>query len=293
MRKINIFWHIAAVLTVFIWGTTFVSTKYLLGEGFGAVEIMVIRFIIAYTVLFIIHPVIKKVSLKEELIFIAMGTTGGVLYFLAENQALQITTASNVAMIVSTTPLLTALLAHFFTDDEKISGTMFLGFAIAISGIACVVLNGKFILKLNPLGDFLAFLSAMSWAFYSIILKKTGEKYNIFFVTRKMVFYALIISVPIMVLMGERINFNKLGNLYTVLNFLFLGVIASALCYVIWQKCINKIGMVTASGYIYLSPMITIITAVIFINEKITIFSIVGCIMIITGVYIFNKKGKI
>lgn len=293
MRKINIFWHIAAILTVFIWGTTFVSTKYLLENGFGSVEIMVVRFTVAYIILFLLYPVIKKCQWKEEIIFFMMGATGGVLYFLAENSALKITTASNVAMIVSTTPLLSAVIAHFLTKDERISKNTFIGFAVAIIGIGCVVLNGKFILKLNPLGDFLAFLSALSWAFYSIILKKTGEKYNLFFVTRKMVFYALITSVPIMVLTGERISFNNMGNMYIIFNFLFLGGVASALCYVVWQKCISKIGMVTASSYIYLSPMITIITAVIFINENITVFSIAGCIMIITGVYIFNKKGKI
>jgi drug/metabolite transporter (DMT)-like permease len=290
LKKIDFFWHILAVITVFIWGTTFVSTKYLLGQGFGAVEIMVIRFIIAYTALFLIHPVIKRCSFKEEIIFFAMGTTGGIIYFLAENRALQITSASNVAMIVSTTPLLTAILAHFLTDDEKIHKKMFVGFIVAISGIACVVLNGKFILKLNPLGDFLALISALSWAFYSIILKKTGKKYNLFFVTRKMILYSLLGSIPIMILVGERVQFTKLIHLGSLLNFLFLGVIASALCFVIWQNCINRIGMVTASGYIYLSPMVTIITAVIFINEKITVFSIIGCIMIIAGVWIFNKK---
>ncbi len=290
MKKINLFWHILAVLTVFIWGTTFVSTKYLLGQGFGAVEIMVIRFIIAYIALFLIHPVIKRCSFKEEIIFFAMGTTGGIIYFLAENRALQITSASNVAMIVSTTPLLTAILAHFLTDDEKIHKKMFVGFIVAISGIACVVLNGKFILKLNPLGDFLALISALSWAFYSIILKKTGKKYNLFFVTRKMILYSLLGSIPIMILVGERVQFTKLIHLGSLLNFLFLGVIASALCFVIWQNCINRIGMVTASGYIYLSPMVTIITAVIFINEKITVFSIIGCIMIVAGVWIFNRK---
>lgn len=290
MKKIDFFWHILAVITVFIWGTTFVSTKYLLGQGFGAVEIMVIRFIIAYTALFIIHPVIKRCSFKEEIIFFAMGATGGIIYFLAENRALQITSASNVAMIVSTTPLLTAILAHFLTDDEKIHKKMFVGFIVAISGIACVVLNGKFILKLNPLGDFLALISALSWAFYSIILKKTGKKYNLFFVTRKMILYSLLGSIPIMILVGERVQFTKLIHLESLFNFLFLGVIASALCFVIWQNCINRIGMVTASGYIYLSPMVTIITAVIFINEKITVFSIIGCIMIVAGVWIFNRK---
>lgn len=290
MKKSNIIWHIMAVITVFIWGTTFVSTKYLLLHGFGPIEIMVIRFIIAYTALFLIYPVVKKNRVREEIVFLGMGVTGGVIYFLAENRALQITSASNVSMIVSTTPLIGAIFAHFFTEDEKINKKMFFGFFVAITGIACVVLNGKFILKLNPAGDFLAFLSAISWALYSIMLKKTGEKYNLFYVTRQMVFYSMICTIPLFMISKEHFNLTKFSHLGSIINFLFLGVIASALCFVIWQKCINKIGMVRASGYIYLSPMMTIITSVIFIKEKITLFSIIGSIIILAGVYLFNRK---
>ena len=290
MKRINLVWHIMALITVMIWGTTFVSTKYLINNGIGPIEIMVFRFFIAYIILFAVCPKINFISLKEEIKFIVMGITGGTLYFITENNAIGHTFASNVALIVCMAPVLTAVLAHFFTKDEKLKITIVVGFFIAMLGIAIIIFNGKFILKLSPIGDVLALCSALSWAFYSILLKNIGEKYNYIFITKKILFYSLLTSLPFLFFTKGEISYNIIFRYDILLNLVFLGVVASALCYIIWHNAINKIGMIVSSNYIYLSPLITVIASKIIIKENISLLTVIGGIFIISGVLIAQMK---
>ena len=170
-RKVNT-GHILALVTILIWGTTFVSTKMLL-IAFTPVEILLFRFVIGYFVLFLIYPrSIRTSSFKEELLFIAAGLCGVTLYFLIENIALTYTLASNVGVIVSVAPFFTALIAHFFLEEEKLNAQFITGFLIALTGIILIGLNGSFLLQLNPIGDLLAFLAPIVWAIYSVLMRK-------------------------------------------------------------------------------------------------------------------------
>lgn len=106
--------HLAALLTIVIWGTTFISTKILLVD-FQPVEILFFRFIMGFLILFMVHPKrLKTTDYKQELIFVAAGLCGICLYYLLENIALTFTLASNVGVIISVAPFFTAILAHFF-----------------------------------------------------------------------------------------------------------------------------------------------------------------------------------
>lgn len=121
--------HLAAVFTVILWGTTFISTKVLL-TGFQPVEILFFRFVLGLAALTAVCPKrIKGTTWRQELTFAAAGLCGVTLYFLAENMALTYTTASNVGVIVSAAPLFTAILARFvWKDGERLNGSFFLGF---------------------------------------------------------------------------------------------------------------------------------------------------------------------
>lgn len=181
--------HLLALLTIQIWGTTFISTKILLGD-FTPIEILFFRFIIGYIALCLIYSrPLRTKSFKEELLFIAAGLCGVTLYFLVENIALVYTLASNVGVIVSIAPFFTALAAHFFLEEEKLNAQFMTGFLIALAGIVLIGLNGSFNLQLNPIGDLLAFLAPALWAIYSVLMRKisalqhhtTGATRRVFF----------------------------------------------------------------------------------------------------------------
>ena len=152
--------HLAALLTIMIWGTTFISTKVLL-TGFLPVEILFFRFVMGLFALLAVCPRrLKGTTARQELAFAAAGLCGVCLYYLLENIALSYTMASNVGVIISVAPFFTALLSHLFLhQDEKLRPGFFLGFAVAMAGIILISFNGSS-LQFGPTGDLLALLAA-------------------------------------------------------------------------------------------------------------------------------------
>lgn len=285
--------HIIASGVVFIWGITFISTKILLAS-FSPVEILVTRFTIGYLALLAFHPhFIRTGSFRRELYFIAAGLCGVTLYFLLENIALLYSTASNVGIIVPIAPLFTAVLAHFFLSGEKLKIHFFAGFILAITGIALISLNGRFVLKLNPLGDILAALAAVVWAVYSVIMRKINQfGYNYIASTRRVFFYGIVLMLPALFFMDASFDFTRFLDVKNVINIAFLGLGASAACFAGWTWVVGVLGAVKTSLYIYAVPVVTIIAAAVVLREKITPFACAGAILTLSGLYI-SERGSL
>ncbi|WP_196602048.1 DMT family transporter [Pectinatus frisingensis] len=283
--------HVLAFSTSLIWSTTFVSTKYLL-QVFTPIDILFIRFIMGFITLCIIYPrELLKFDKKGELYFAAAGLTGVTMYYLLENIALTYTLASNVGIIVSTAPIFTGIAAHFFLPGEELHKTFFIGFILAISGIILITLNNSFNLHINPLGDLLAVAAAIIWAVYSILTKQIAVmNYNMITATRKMFFYGLLFMLPIFYYQGSVIDFTEFTNTNYLLNILFLGIGASAICFVTWNLAIDYLGATDCTAYIYLGPVITITTAAVFLDEKISVTTIIGCILTLSGLLISENR---
>lgn len=256
MAKSRNFWyHILAVITVAIWGTTFVSTKILIGNGLNPTEIFLYRFVLAYAgILFVAGKRMFANNLWDELTLLLAGITGGSLYFITENTALQLTTASNVAMIIAITPLLTTLLSSLFFKSERLHRPMrvIAGSLIALVGVAAVVYNGNFVLKINPLGDVLSFAAAFSWAVYSLLIKRITKRYPTMFVTRKVFGYGILTMLLYQLVHPTTFHWSALTATSVWTNLLFLGLIASMACFAVWNLIVKKIGTVKPSNYLYI-----------------------------------------
>lgn len=283
--------HVAALITIFIWATTFVSTKILLSD-FRPIEILFLRFVIGYIALLLIYPKRMKVrSMKHEVYFIFAGLSGICLYYSLENIALTHTMASNVGVIISIAPFFTAIISSvIFRREHKLTIHFFVGFIMAMIGILLISFKGTNI-QMNPLGDFLALLAALSWACYSVLTKKISEfGYHSIQVTRKVFAYGICFIIPAMFLFDFKLEFQRLGNAVNLLNILFLGLGASALCFVTWNFAVKVLGIIKTSIYIYLVPVITVIASAFILNEAITMKSIAGITLTIAGLLISNEK---
>lgn len=283
-------YYVITVLVIIVWGTTFVSTKILL-EQLSPVEIMFYRYCIAYAALWVAYPRFHRPgTLREELLFVGAGFFGGTLYFLTENYALKFTQVSNVGLLLATSPILTALAAHCFTKTEKLNRSLGFGFLMAFIGTFFVIFNGHFILKLNPLGDMLAIASSCSWAVYSVLIKKIGANYNSIYVTRKVFFYSILTMLPTLFLMDFRWDISILFDTGIMANLLFLGILASSICFLLWSKVIWKLGAVTVNNFIYLIPLITMIASAIVLSEQITLVAVMGGLCILAGVAVSTRR---
>lgn len=283
--------HISALITIIIWGTTFISTKLLLSD-FTPIEILFIRFVLGLIALLIISPKLFKFkSIREELTFAGAGLSGICLYYLIENIALTHTMASNVGVIISTAPFFTAILSRIFIkNDEKLKANFFIGFGLAIIGICLISFNGTKA-QINPLGDILALIASFFWAIYSLLTKKISSfGYNTIHTTRRIFTYGIIFMLPLVFIFNLSFDINKISETKNILNLLYLGLGASALCFVTWNYAVKKLGAIKTSIYIYLVPVITVLTSAIFLKEKFTAISAIGTVFTLIGLFVSEIK---
>ena len=248
--------HICAFITIIIWGTTFISTKILL-EDFQPVEILFFRFVLGLLALCIVYP--KRLSgttFKQELTFAGAGLSGICLYYLLENIALTYTMASNVGVIISVAPFFTAVLSHIFMKtEEKLKPKFFIGFAVAMAGICLISFNGSE-LKLNPIGDILAIIAALVWAIYSLLTRKiSGYGFNTVQTTRRVFTYGIIFIIPTLFLFDFRWDITRFADEKYFLNLIFLGLGASAFCFVTWNYAVKQLG--ARQVYIFTSCLLS------------------------------------
>ena len=283
-------WHLLAAVIVGVWGTTFVNTKVLYNSGLTPLEIFFLRFVIAYICIWFISPRhLFSRTWRDELLMVLLGITGGSVFFLAENYAVGLTFVNNVSFIVCTATLMTVILGITFVKSIKASWSLILGSLTALLGVAVVIFNGSFVLHLNPWGDLLALLASVCWAVYSLLMKKISHDYSAVFITRKIFFYGLVTVLPAFLFDPWTATPAMLLTPKVVLNLLFLGLVASFLCFVLWTLVIAKIGAMTSSNYLYLNPITTVVASAFFLNEPMTAIAYVGSALILLGVAVSNK----
>ena len=232
--------HITALVTIMIWGTTFISTKILLAD-FTPIEILFFRFLLGLLVLIIIYLKSLKIKdKKQELTFAAAG----------------------------------------------------------LCGICLISFNGKE-LELNPIGDILAVVAALVWAVYSLLTRKISSYgLNTIGTTRKIFTYGILFMLPFLFVFDFNLDVQKAIKPEYAINLIYLGLGASALCFVTWNYAVGVLGTVKTSVYIYIVPVITVVTSVIVLKEKITWIAAIGIGLTLIGLFLsesklkFRKRGK-
>ncbi|NBH34965.1 DMT family transporter [Clostridiaceae bacterium] len=285
--------HITALITIVIWGTTFISTKILLAD-FTPIEILFFRFLLGLLVLIAVYPKGLEIKdKKQELTFAATGLCGICLYYLLENIALTYTMASNVGVIISVAPFFTAVLSHVLRKtEEKLKVQFFIGFIVAMTGISLISFSNSE-LKLNPIGDILAIAAAFVWAIYSLLTRKiSGYGYNTIGATRRIFAYGMFFMLPFLFVFNFSLDVEKFVKPEYVLNFIYLGLGASALCFVTWNYAVKVLGAVKTSVYIYIVPVITVVTSVIVLKEEITRMAAIGIGLTLIGLFLSESKLK-
>ena len=285
--------HLMALITILIWGTTFISTKVLLVD-FEPIEILFFRFVMGFLALLVIYPRrMRGATCRQEATFAAAGLCGVCLYYLLENIALTYTLASNVGVIISIAPFFTAIFTDLFIKDEKsLKANFFIGFVVAMIGICLISFNGAK-MQLNPIGDLLAVAAAVVWACYSVLTRKISDfGYHTIQTTRRVFAYGIVFMIPALFLFDCRLGIERFSNPLYLGNLIFLGLGASALCFATWNMAVKILGAVKTSIYIYLVPVITVVTSALILRESVTIMSGAGTVLTLLGLFLSECRGK-
>ena len=320
---------VAAGAAIGVWGVTFASTRVLL-EDFSSLEINIVRFALAWAALWgwefcgamrssrptiesrpTIDTNTKKRRYDDELLFAAMGLTGVALYQFLENCAIYYTNANNVAILVSLGPIVTATLARVFSQDRSLSPMLVAGSLVAICGGAMVVFNGVVDFQLRPIGDLMALGAMVSWGLYSVLLDRANRLgIAASCAVRKSFGWALVLMAPLAiwgvtesgyvaldgscsVTLDPVANIERFTSARNICNIAFLGLLASALSFGLWSFACRSLGVVRATVGLYLTPVVGVVFAVVFLGERFSVMSAVGGVMIALGVVLANwEKGE-
>lgn len=291
-RTSSVWLLVLAMVVVAIWAETFVSSKVLLSHGMMPADIFFYRFTLAYLcMLCLSHKRVWAGSWRLEGMLALLGMTGGSMYFLAENMALKYSTASNVAILVGTTPLMTALLLAPFYKEERMSRRQIIGSVIAFAGLVLVVLNGQFILHLNPAGDALALGASLTWAVYSLVMKVVSPRLDARFITRKVFGYGLLTILPWFVFVEPlQVSPQVLSQPVVWGNLVYLGLVASMLCYLVWNWLLPKLGVVKSTNIIYTQCIFTMTISAFILGDRITWMAITGTAILISGMLLVSRR---
>ena len=281
----------ATLVTILIWGTTFISTKVLL-DTLSPVEILFLRFSLGYLALWLAAPRrLRLTDRRQEGLFALAGLCGVTLYYGFENLALSATRASNVGVIISIAPFFTVLFSAVFLKEKRPGLRFFAGFLIAMAGIMLISFNQEAV-EIHPVGDGLAVLAAMIWAVYCLLSRRISELgYNVLLATRRTYFYGLLFMLPL--------TFTQFSvSLPTILrpeilfNLVFLGLGASALCFVTWNLAVGILGSVKTSVTIYIVPVITAVASALVLHEPLTPKVILGLALTLGGLVLSQKTNQ-
>lgn len=290
--------HIGCLATVVFWATSFLCTKVLMNEGgFTPVEMYVYRFTLAYVLLLLLT--FKKIwsdTWRDELTLFVSGICAGSLYFITENYALKLTSAGNVSLLASISPLFTTFLMALVFRQKLQTGVL-IGSGVAIAGVTAIILSGGEEMSFNPKGDLLAVAAALCWAIYTITIRRVIPLYTSLFITRKLFIYGVVTALPLLLIQKEPLHLHLLFDMHQpqyLLNLLYLVLLCSVAGYLIWNEAMKRLGSVTSNNYLYLQPPITMVAGYFFLGESIQLWGYIGCALVIAGLIVSDKwKGSI
>jgi len=282
----------ALVFAMFIWASSFIALKTAISDLEPYTVIFLRMFTASLCFLYFIKGFMKYSFSKNDIKYIILlAFFEPCLYFIFEAKAIALTTASQVGMITSLMPVITAMAAGYFLK-EIISKQLIIGSLIALCGAVWLSLQAVSSVNApNPmLGNFYELLAMVCGAGYTIVARYLSDKYSALFITAIQVFIGAIFFFPFFIYEYNTSDLNFTTN--AILCVLYLGVVVTLGGYGLYNYALTKIEASKAAVFIYLIPVFTLILAYLILNEKLTLVELIASFTILFGVFISEAPLK-
>ena len=278
---------IAIGITILLWASSFAAVRAGL-QAFTPGHIALFRFLIASVLLavFTLITRIKLPKLKDIPVIFLLGFLGIAAFHTAQNYGQVTVTAGSAAMIVSSVPIFTAMLATIFLG-EKLKLWGWLGIFISFLGVYLIALGEREGVKFAP-GVIVLLLAAIIAATYFVLQKPYLTRYSALQLVTYMIWAGtlfLLVFTP--GLIEEVTNAPIEATVATI----YLGIFPSAVAYVTWSYALSRAPASIVASFLYLQPVLAIIIAWIWLNEIPVLIAITGGVVTILGVFLVNKYG--
>ena len=277
-----------------IWGSAFIAIKISL-EYFAPASVASYRLITAsiFLIIFYIVGKYKTILTKYDLLMLFfVGVVGNFLPFYFISWAEQHIQSSTAGILMGVGPILTLILSHFFTKDDRFSFTKLISICIGFIGILFIFEIGSFF-NINSsnsfqlLSKFVIILAALGYMISNIVAYNTLKHIDSFSITFYATIFGALVSIPFLII--SEINQPSLMSVKSVLPIIYLGLFPTAIAFQLRYHITKTSGPVFLSYVAYLIPIFAIIWGYILLSENIGFSSILGIILILFGVYVGRK----
>jgi len=244
----------------------------------------------AYLIFFtIFRSFTKKIEKKDLWVFMLMGLLNIPLNQFLFLNALERTSAPNVALEYALTPAFVLIIARIFLK-EKLSKLKTIGVSVAIGGTIIILSEKGFDFSSESfLGDILGLCASFSWALYTIVGRKQSQKYGGVFSTGISMLTGTLLYLPIFYFLDTEIVLDSISTV-NWMQILYLGIMTAGVGYAIWYYALSKMQAGKVAVFNNIQPVFTTILATIFLSHVPSIGFAIGGVLIISGV-ILTQKG--
>ena len=290
MRKPTIIDYSLLCFLALIWSSAFFNIK-IATESFGPVTIAFLRVFLASIPLIILCN-IKKIKIevfsKDWYWFALIGFVNLVIPFFFISYGIKAVQSNLAAILMSSTPLTSTILGHYFTKNEKFNLIKTVGVLIGFSGIIYLFSDNILINENNFYSALLILLGATGYVIGGVLTLKISNKRNEN-VTTSICIWASIILLPLTLIFEQ--PWNSTPNTLSIISVIYLGLVSTGLAWLLRFSILKKNGLIFQSQVSFLIPIFGIILGYIFLKELITPKIIVSVVLVLVGIYLAKKSN--
>ena len=296
--RLLVYGYLSAIIATILWSGNFIVARSLI-ESIPPVSLAFWRWAFAVAILFpfAIKPLISDwPTIKNNIVYICITAILGVsafntLIYIASHT----TTAINLSLIAITFPVFIIILSRIFYK-ELLTINKWIGVLLVTSGVITLITKGDISILKNiefAQGDLWMLLAALTFATYSLLLKKKPKQLGTRSFQLSTFLFGLLFLLPFYLWETASTDF-QFQNIdsETFYSILYIGLFASVVSYILWGKAVHALGPTKSSMIYYTLPIFSGIAAYIFLGEKIGVIHFVSMLLIIVGILtaIYEKK---
>ncbi len=293
MQKTSLKIYTYALFAMLCWGLSFIWVKVVFNY-YKPLTVVFLRLSVASLILLAISMIInrhEKINAKDFKTFLMLAFWEPFCYFLGESFGMQYVSPTVAAIIISTIPVFTPIIAFFFLK-ERISLMNIAGLALSCVGIIVMVSDRDFGLSGSPLGIFLEFCAVVSALFYALFIKKLSSRYSTLKILTMQNILGTIYFLPLFLIFEFSHFITVTPNSELVTNMLLLTIFPSIISFLLYIKVIREIGISRSNVFVNMIPIFTAVFSFFMLNEVFTLYKSLGMAVVIAGLFLSQVTFK-
>ena len=290
MREPTILDYTLLTILALIWSSAFFNIK-IATYSYGPVTIAFLRIFFG-AIPVVVLCLYKKIKIeafsKDWYWFAAIGLINLVIPFFLIAYGVQKVQSNLAAILMASTPLSATVLAHLFTENEKINLTKIIGVLVGFSGIVFLFSDNILINESNFISALLILIGSTFYVIGGLLTIKISNKKNEN-VTASILIWATIFLIPITAYTEQPWNLNP--RIDSTISLIYLGIVATGFAWLLRFRILINNGLVFQSQVAYLIPIFGIILGYVFLKELITSKVLIAVLAVIIGIYLVKKSN--